>query len=65
MIEKRITENWDKVCSNLGYQAIDLPGRRTIFDFACNIENKQFGFDVKTLIQQDILSVVCVQLEIS
>jgi hypothetical protein len=48
MIEKRITENWDNVCSNLGYQAIDIPGRRTIFDFACNIENKLFGFDVKT-----------------
>lgn len=48
MIEKRITENWNKVCSNLGYQAIDIPGRRTIFDFACNIENKLFGFDVKT-----------------
>ncbi len=48
MIEKRITENWANICSNLGYQAIDLPGRRTIFDFACNIQNKLFGFDVKT-----------------
>lgn len=48
MIEKRITEKWNKVCFNLGYQAIDIPGRRTIFDFACYIENKLFGFDVKT-----------------
>ncbi len=48
MIEKRITENWKNVCSNLGYQAIDIPGRRTIFDFACNIEKKLFGFVVKT-----------------
>ncbi len=48
MIEKRITENWDTVCLNLNYQAIDIPGRRTIFDFACNIENTLFGFDVKT-----------------
>ncbi|MDX1902811.1 MAG: hypothetical protein SFU27_01530 [Thermonemataceae bacterium] len=48
MIEKRITENWENICSNLGYQAIDIPGRRTIFDFACHIENKLFGFDVKT-----------------
>ena len=48
MIEKRITENWDIICSNLGFQAIDIPGRRTIFDFACNIEDKLFGFDVKT-----------------
>ncbi|WP_027002881.1 hypothetical protein [Hugenholtzia roseola] len=48
MIEKRITDSWDKICSNLGYQTVDIPGRRTIFDFACNIENKLFGFDVKT-----------------
>jgi hypothetical protein len=48
MIEKRITENWETVCSNLSYEAIELPGRRTIFDFACNIEKKLFGFDVKT-----------------
>ncbi len=48
MIENRITQNWVSVCSNLGYQAIDIPGRRTIFDFACNINNELFGFDVKT-----------------
>lgn len=48
MIEKRITENWETVCSNLSYEAIELPGSRTIFDFACNIEKKLFGFDVKT-----------------
>lgn len=48
MIEKRITENWENVCLNSGYEAIELPGKRTIFDFACKIENKLFGFDVKT-----------------
>ena len=48
MIEKRITENWGTICSKLGYQAIDIPGRRTIFDVACNINNTLFGFDVKT-----------------
>jgi hypothetical protein len=48
MIEKRIAENWERICSNLGYQAVKIPGRRTIFDFACSIENKLFGFDVKT-----------------
>jgi len=48
MIEKRITENWDDICSRLGYEAIDIPGRRTIFDFACKIDNILFGFDVKT-----------------
>jgi hypothetical protein len=48
MIEKHITENWLKVCSDLGYHSIDIPGKRTIYDFACKIENKLFGFDVKT-----------------
>ncbi len=48
MIEKRITENWNKICSDLGYETIDIPGRRTIFDFACTIQKTLFGFDVKT-----------------
>ncbi|WP_448519756.1 hypothetical protein [Rhodoflexus sp.] len=48
MIEKRITENWEIICKNLGHEAIAIPGRRTIFDFACNIQDKLFGFDVKT-----------------
>ena len=48
MIEKRITENWQNVCTKLGYHAIDIPGRRTIFDFACSVDNTLFGFDVKT-----------------
>lgn len=48
MIEKRITENWEEICSKLNYHAIALPGKRTIFDFACTIQNSLFGFDVKT-----------------
>lgn len=48
MIEKRITNNWFDLCSKLGYEAIDIPGRRTIFDFACYIEGTLCGFDVKT-----------------
>lgn len=48
MIEKRVSENWKNICTNLGHQAIESPGRRTIFDFACHIENKHFGFDIKT-----------------
>lgn len=35
-IEKRITESWENVCSNLDYQAIDIQRRRIIFDVACN-----------------------------
>lgn len=48
MIEKRITENWDSLCTNLGYVAVKNPGRRTIYDFACIADGTLFGFDVKT-----------------
>jgi len=48
MIEKKITNNWEKVCKELGYKPIKLPGKRTIYDFACLIDGKIFGFDVKT-----------------
>lgn len=48
MIEKRITKNWKKICEDLGYEPVDIPGRRTIFDFACKIKGQIFGFDVKT-----------------
>lgn len=48
MIEKRITENWSRICAELGYEPVEIPGRRTIFDFACKIDGKLFGFDVKT-----------------
>ena len=48
MIEKKITDNWKIICSNLGYKVMDIPGRRTIFDFACIIDDRVFGFDIKT-----------------
>jgi hypothetical protein len=48
MIERRITQNWPTICRELGYEPLDIPGRRTIFDFACKVEGKLFGFDVKT-----------------
>jgi hypothetical protein len=48
MIEKRITTNWAKICTELNYEPLEIPGRRTIFDFACKIDGKLFGFDVKT-----------------
>ena len=48
MIERRITQNWEKICKELGYEPLSIPGRRTIFDFACLIDGKLFGFDVKT-----------------
>lgn len=48
MIEKKVTENWKTICNSLNYTPFDIPGRRTIFDFACEIENTLFGFDIKT-----------------
>jgi hypothetical protein len=48
MIEKRITQNWNTLCNHLGYEPLNIPGRRTIFDFACKVDNQLFGFDVKT-----------------
>ena len=48
MIEKRITHNWIKICKYLKYKPLEIPGRRTIFDFACMIDGQLFGFDVKT-----------------
>jgi hypothetical protein len=48
MIEKKITENWVAICNELKYEPVEIPGRRTIFDFACKIDNQLFGFDVKT-----------------
>lgn len=48
MIEKRITDNWERICTELGYEALDRPGRRTIFDFACQDAGCIVGIDVKT-----------------
>lgn len=48
MIEKRITDNWSTICKQMGYPALDRPGRRTIFDFAFKCENQIVGIDVKT-----------------
>jgi len=48
MIERRITDQWRVICNNLGHDYNELPGRRTIFDFACTIQGVVFGFDVKT-----------------
>ena len=48
MIESRIKGNWTKICTDLSYQLIEIPGRRTIFDFACKANNRLCGFDIKT-----------------
>lgn len=48
MIERKITQNWTLLCEKLNYEPVKIPGRRTIFDFACKIDGTLFGFDVKT-----------------
>ncbi len=48
MIEKRITDNWIHVCDELKFEALPIPGRRTIFDFACKTNDIIYGLDVKT-----------------
>lgn len=48
MIEKRITDNWERICAELDYSALDRPGRRTIFDFAFEHAGRLVGIDVKT-----------------
>ena len=48
MVEKRITDNWNRICAELGYQPLDRPGRRTIFDFAFRKGGSLVGLDVKT-----------------
>ena len=48
MIQKRITTSWAKICSGLGFTALPLPGAKTIFDFACEVEGVKYGIDLKT-----------------
>jgi len=48
MIEHRIKQNWEAICSRCGFVPVDLPGRRTIFDFGFKIEERMVGIDVKT-----------------
>lgn len=48
MIEKRITDNWESLCGSIGATSVPSPGRKTIYDFACNFEGQIYGFDVKT-----------------
>ena len=48
MIEERITSHWEELCSRLALEFLPIPGRRTIFDFACKVDGTIYGFDVKT-----------------
>ena len=48
MIEKRITDNWKKICGKTSADFVPNPGRRTIYDFASRRGGTFYGFDVKT-----------------
>ena len=48
MVEKRITDNWEKICRDANAEFISNPGRRTIYDFANRHNGTFYGFDVKT-----------------
>jgi hypothetical protein len=48
MVEHRIKQNWGDICSRCGFVPVELPGRRTIFDFGFKIEESIIGVDVKT-----------------
>ncbi len=48
MIERRILDNWEAICKRCGFTPVDLPGRRTIFDFGFKVEDCVVGIDVKT-----------------
>ncbi|MGO8678367.1 MAG: hypothetical protein ACLQVX_21205 [Limisphaerales bacterium] len=48
MIERRILDNWQDIRKRCGFTPVDLPGRRTIYDFGFTIENHVVGIDVKT-----------------
>lgn len=34
MVEQRIVDNWPEICRSLGYDPLDRPGKRTIYDCA-------------------------------
>ena len=48
MVEKKIADNWEQICLDLGYSSLDRPGRRSIFDFAFRSEDRIVGIDIKT-----------------
>lgn len=48
MIEKRITDDWERICKNTLSEYVPNPGRRTIYDFASRHNGIFYGLDVKT-----------------
>ena len=48
MVEEKIANNWQQVCSDLGYSPLERPGKRSIFDFAFQANDTIIGIDIKT-----------------
>lgn len=48
MVEEKIANNWQQVCSDLGYSPLERPGKRSIFDFAFQADDIIIGIDIKT-----------------
>lgn len=48
MIEQKIADNWEQICSDLGHPPLERPGKRSIFDFAFQFNFRVCGIDVKT-----------------
>ncbi len=48
MIEHRIKQKWEAICSRCGFVRVELPGTRTIFEFGFRIKETILGIDVKT-----------------
>ncbi len=48
MVEEKIADNWKQICADLGLSSLKRPGKRSIFDFALQSNDKITGLDVKT-----------------
>jgi hypothetical protein len=48
MIESKIKADWKRIVKKLKWEFVEIPGRRTIFDFAAKKDGMLLGFDVKT-----------------
>ena len=47
-VEKLIKDNWQNLCKEWGAIPQEHPGRRTIYDVNCIVENEKIGFDIKS-----------------
>lgn len=48
MLEKKIAGKWPATCRNLSANALERPGRRTIYDCSCTRSGQFYGIDIKT-----------------